>query len=80
MKRALVGVALGLVVSGAIAGCDGGQDGPQGLPTGPSLQTPVPNQPGDPAPTVIPMPPEEPGTMPPGDEGGPSTLIPTVQP
>ena len=80
MKRALAGLALALVMPAAIAACDDAQDGPQGLPTGPSLQTPVPNQPGDPPPTVIPMPPEEPGTMPPGDEGGPSTLVPTVQP
>lgn len=80
MKRAVAGLALALALAGGLAACDDEQEGPQGLPTGPILQTPVPVDPGDPAPSVIPMPPEEPGTMPPGDEGGPETLIPTVQP
>ncbi|HUG48381.1 MAG TPA: hypothetical protein VMP67_08220 [Candidatus Limnocylindria bacterium] len=80
MKRVARTMLVGLMVA-ALAACGpAGQQGPEGIPTGPDLQTPVPNAPGDPPPAVLPMPPQEPGTMPPGDEDGPETIIPTVQP
>jgi hypothetical protein len=76
MRRAATGLAL--VCALALAACgQGTQEGPRGPGTPPGLQTPVPDQPGQPPPTVIPMPPDAPGTMPPSER---QTLIPTVQP
>jgi hypothetical protein len=78
MKRPLAALLLALGLLG-VAGCGQAQEGPQGVPTPPDLQTPVPDQPGQPPPTVIPMPPDQPGTLPPGDEE-PTLVAPTVQP
>lgn len=77
MKRPMTVLLLGLSFS-AVAGCDQAQDGPQGIPTPPSLQTPVPRETDFPPPTVIPMPPDPPGTRPPGAD--PTLVVPTVQP
>jgi hypothetical protein len=76
MRRAARGLVLLLALVFAACG-QGGQEGPRGPATPAGLQTPVPEEPGQPAPTVIPMPPDAPGTMPPSER---QTVVPTVQP
>ncbi|MDQ3938815.1 MAG: hypothetical protein M3253_09080 [Chloroflexota bacterium] len=76
IRQPFKGAALLVACALAFGGCQpGAEEGPAGQPTQPTLQTPVPALTTHPPDPVLPMPPESPGTFPPGDQPSP---IPTT--